>query len=98
MIRLTVLAMAIILTIVAWSPILGRAPVVELEPIVVSRPPSPRALRPMNAFPGFQQPNRSRSDLSRGLWDDNRTLLYEYSELSQRYRRASADARADRDR
>lgn len=97
---LTVLAMAVILTVVAWSPVLGRAPVVELEPIVVSRPPSHRALRPVNAMPGFQPTARSWADLSKGLWDDPRALLYEYSELSQRYRRASAarHTRVDPDR
>jgi hypothetical protein len=97
---LTVLGMAVLLTVVAWSPILGRAPVVELDPIVVSRPPSARMLRPMNALPGFSQPTRSWTDLSKGLWDDPRALLYEYSELSQRYRRVASAGRArvDRDR
>ena len=91
---LTVVAMAVLLTVVAWSPLVRRAPVVELEPIVVSRPPSARLFRPVNALPGFQQQPRTWSALSTGLWDGPRALLYEYTELSQRYRRASSVTRA----
>lgn len=86
---LTVLGMALLITVVAWSPIFGRDPVVELEPIVVSRPAPVRPTRPANALPGLLQPVRAASGLDGGLWDDPRALLYEYSPLSQRYRRAS---------
>lgn len=97
---LTVLGMAILITVVAWSPTFGRAPVVQLEPIVVSRPPSTRVARPASALSGFRDPVRSWADVSTGLWDDPRALLYEYSRLSQRYRRESALSRTglDQDR
>ncbi len=83
---LTALGMAVILTVVAWSPALRREPpVVDLEPIVVSRPPVRFAGLSARAPLGT-----SRSvlwDGSRGLWDDAPALLLEYSPLSGRYSR-----------
>lgn len=78
---LTVLGLAVLLTFVAWSPLLREEPpVVEIAPIVVDhvhRPePAPRALNASAV---------SFSLLGRGLWDDQR--LYEYSRLSKRYTR-----------
>jgi len=89
---LSVLGIALVLTAVAWAPTLrGDAPVVELDPIVVDRAPvrSPArsGVRPSS---GYVRP-ASLMDLDRRLWD-NRTILYEYSPLSQRYRRATAGA------
>lgn len=82
---LTVLGIALLLTAVAWSPLLRTgAPVVELPPIVVDRAPLPLRVRPAGAEAG---PLRLRATpaLDQGLWDDTR--LYEYSPLSRRYER-----------
>jgi anti-sigma factor RsiW len=96
---LTVLGIAIILTALAWTPAFRASPRdVRLEPIVVDRAPRraspvvPVSLTPLGVF-GTKRPG----DLDVGLWD--RTLLYEYSALSQRYnQRARARRIADPDR
>jgi anti-sigma factor RsiW len=79
---LTVVGIALLLTAVAWSPLLRTsAPVVELPPIVVDRAPSTLRL-----FPGAERsPLRLRAEpaLDQGLWDDTR--FYEYTPLSRRY-------------
>jgi anti-sigma factor RsiW len=94
---LTVLAMSLFLTALAWSPALRQgAPVVELPPIVVSDPP-PR-LRPVSTMPIVVPALRPiLSDNEAGLWDDAQSLLYEYSPLQQRYRSANPLRRAGLD-
>ena len=80
---LTVVGIAVLLTAVAWSPLLWTgAPVVELPPIVVDRAPSTLGVRPAAAE---RSPLRLRAvpALDQGLWDDTR--LYEYTPLSRRY-------------
>ncbi|MDH3207733.1 MAG: zf-HC2 domain-containing protein [Gemmatimonadota bacterium] len=82
---LTVLGIAVLLTVVAWAPTLrATAPLVELEPIVVDRAP----LRLRVAPAGLLQVPRPRpetedKELDADLWDDAR--LYEYSQLRRRY-------------
>jgi anti-sigma factor RsiW len=75
----TVFGIAVLLTAVAWAPMLrGSTPVVVLEPIVVDR--APLQFRPLSA--GMLQVPRQESeenDLDADLWDDAR--LYEYSQL-----------------
>jgi len=94
---LTVLGMAILLTAVAWSPALrAGAPAVELEAIVVSRPPSRSPARPANALPVEYAAAVPLANMESGLWDD--ALLYEYSPLSQRYRRHGAVRRVSLER
>jgi anti-sigma factor RsiW len=80
---MTVLGIAVLLTAVAWSPLLvSRAPVVQLPPIVVNRAPQRAPFRPAASPPGMFS-TKSDSDLGDDLWDG--TLLYEYTPLSQRY-------------
>jgi len=80
---LTVLGIAVLLTAVAWAPMLrGSAPVVELDPIVVDRVPSRIASPPGILFSGSLGESQE-SGLDADLWDDAR--LYEYSQLHQRY-------------
>jgi hypothetical protein len=96
---LAVAGISVLLTAVAWSPTMRpSSPVVELAPIVVSRPP-PRAVRPALSFPDRGVP-RQFLDRSAGLWDDAHTLLFEYSRLSQQYERRSPlqRTRLDEDR
>lgn len=96
---LSVLGIALVLTAVAWSPTLrGELPVVELDPIVVDRAPARSAQRTGERAPDGPFWPASFTDLDRGLWDN--AVLYEYSPLSQRYRRVDADGRLafDRDR
>ena len=94
----TVLGMAILLTVIAWSPtIASGVPEVELPAIVVSGPPlldplvgplvdpliDPDAAGLMPVSSGVP----ASSDLfPGGLWSDAKSLLYEYSPMSERYR------------
>ena len=78
-----VFGIALLLTAVAWSPLLrGSAPVVQLEPIVVDRAPVAPRIRPVSTQ---RRPLQLRSEpaLDEGLWDDTR--FYEYTPLSRRY-------------
>lgn len=76
---LTVLGIALVLTAVAWSPVLrGSDPVIELDPIVVDRAP-----RPLRVLPASTQRVQPAPDLDGRLWENTR--LYEYSPLSRRY-------------
>lgn len=79
---LTVLGIAVLLTFVAWAPMLrASAPVVELDPIVIDRIPS-RSTSPPAIFTGSLR-QTSSDQLDADLWDDAR--LYEYSQLHRRY-------------
>ncbi len=85
---LTALGMAVLLTVVAWSPTLRREPVVELDPIVVTHPA--RNVRPTNEFGGrLLLPSTASRPWRGGLWDDAHQLLYEYSPVQRRYREHS---------
>lgn len=95
---LAVLSIALVLTAVAWSPMLRpSAPMVELAPIVVSDPPAPLRLRPARAYPFGPSRTRVPRERARGLWDDAHTLLFEYSPISQRYRERTPLRRAGLD-
>lgn len=86
---LAVLGVAILLTAVAWSPALRPgSPVVELAPIVVSRPPVSR-VRPV-AFSALSTVRPALRASDSVLWNDAHTLLFEYSRLARRYGHASA--------
>lgn len=79
----TVLGIAMLLTVVAWSAMLLQGvPVVELAPIVVDRAPARSPFVPVGARPGALG-SRSDSELEEELFEN--TLLYDYSPLSQRY-------------
>ncbi len=96
---LTVLGIAILLTALAWAPLLRGGPRdVVLEPIVVDRSPREASsfLPVIFAPPGTQSSSRP-GNLEDGLWEN--TLLYDYSALSQRYdRRARLRRASDFDR
>lgn len=83
----TLVGMAVLLTVVAWAPKLrDTTPEVELPPIVISNPPSdamPVRVGPSRFLTG--QPG-SLLRVGDGLWDDPNSLLYEYSPLSGKYR------------
>lgn len=91
---LTVLGLAVLLTVVAWSPLLQEEPpVVDVAPIVVDQVNRPatatrtaRGFASAVAFGGWD----------RGLWDDAR--LYEYTRLSKRYAREGGLRRVGFDR
>lgn len=90
---LTVLGIAVLLTAVAWSPTLvGRAPVLELAPIVVDHAPIRSPFRPASTTPPGMFSSKSEADLDQGLWAN--TLLYDYSPLSQRYDQRTRGRRA----
>jgi anti-sigma factor RsiW len=85
---LTVLGLAVLLTAVAWSPLLREAePVVELSPIVVDHVHSPA---PPPSAVGFAS-TRELEVLHAGLWEQAR--LYEYTRLSKRYTREDVSER-----
>ncbi|RMH12382.1 MAG: hypothetical protein D6701_13595 [Gemmatimonadetes bacterium] len=80
----TVVGVAALIAVAAWSPLLQRElPEVEVSPIVVSRPASYEPLPPLELFNpvGFSTLER-RPD----VWDDPAALLYEYSPISAKYR------------
>jgi anti-sigma factor RsiW len=77
---LTVLGIAVLLTAVAWAPMMhGSAPQIQLAPIVVDRAPVRRTIVPAVRI---QTPasRPAEPQLDGDLWNDN-TLLYEYSQL-----------------
>ncbi|MBM4183762.1 MAG: hypothetical protein FJ207_05985 [Gemmatimonadetes bacterium] len=85
---LAVLGVAVLLTVVAWSPVLiGGAPVVQLAPIVVDHAPvelPPLTIR--KALSPSDQPD-DLPQLDRNIWED--VPLYEYSPLSRRYQESA---------
>ena len=91
----TALAIAMLIALAAWSPVLVRAPEVELATIVVDRP-EPRALgvRPALRWELRQQPE-PMPVMRRGLWDDP-LLFTRYSPLTAaRFRETAVVRRAD---
>lgn len=81
---MTVAAIAVLLAVIAWSPVLfNGAPVVQLEPIVVDRAPPRNAVRPVSVTPPGTFSTANQDGLPEGLWAN--TLLYDYTPLSQRY-------------
>jgi predicted anti-sigma-YlaC factor YlaD len=84
-----VFGVAVLLTVMAWSPLLlGTPPVIELAPIVVDR--APASPSPARAASARDRPLElwREPGLDVGLWEDTR--LYEYSALSRRYERSLA--------
>lgn len=84
----SILAVAAVLAVAAWAPVVGSpVPMPELPPVVVQRPPpptpSPEAARP--AFSGSRSPFGT-SEFREGIWGDPHQLLREYSSLSARRR------------
>ncbi len=80
----TVLGMAILLTGIAWSPMIGSGvPEVHLPAIVVSGPP---ISDPVLGPDGLGVTPVSSGLFPGGLWSDAETLLFEYSPMSERYR------------
>jgi len=87
---LAVLGMAVLLVAVAWAPMLRpSAPVVELAPIVINRPPAAVRARSVASFSAFASRPAGQA-VQAGLWGDARTLLFEYSRLAQRYGQRSS--------
>ena len=84
----TVLGMAILLTAVAWSPMIGDGvPEVDLPPIVVSGPPMPDPFFEFDAGGLMPVSSDSRSTpglFPGGLWSDAKNLFFEYSPMSRR--------------
>ena len=82
---LTVVGIAILLTALAWAPVLRSGPPeLRLEAIVVDRAPAARSpIRPAGLMPLGTYGTKTPAELASGLWDQ--TLLYDYSALSQRY-------------
>jgi predicted anti-sigma-YlaC factor YlaD len=90
----TILGMAVLLTLVAWSPMMRQKPEVELAPIVVSRPSSQRAvgLRPPPIDLSTPVQSLPYADpFDRGhLWEHPHALLLRHSPLFERYGRNGA--------
>ncbi len=81
---LAVLGIAVLLTVVAWAPlILGGSPMIQLQPIVVDHAPvTPRTL-PTRLTSRPVDPSERLGEGDVRIWED--LLLYEYSPLSRRY-------------
>ena len=91
----TVFAMAVIITVLAWSPTLWLRDTVtddylrsEMMPAVVPIDVvRPAVWSQDDESPGYLPVARSlEGGLERGLWDDAPALMYEYSTVSRRYR------------
>ena len=79
----TVLGIAVVMAVVAWSPTLFTgSPVVRLAPIVVDRAPTRSPFWPASSPPGMFS-SKAEPDLDDPLWAGQ--LLYDYTPLSQRY-------------
>jgi anti-sigma factor RsiW len=90
----TVLGIAVVLALVAWSPtFFVGAPVVELAPIVVDREPRRTPFRAASASPPGSFSTTANRNFDAGLWTD--TQLYDYTLLSQRYERRPRARRAE---
>jgi anti-sigma factor RsiW len=83
---LAVLGIAVLLSVVAWAPILlGGSPVVRMDPIVVDHAPAtPRSIGTALAVrPVSSDPTEGLGEADSRFWEN--LLLYEYSPLSRRY-------------
>ncbi len=81
---LTVVGMAIVVAVVAWSPAFERSTVeVELAPIVVSEPLSPGPALLAGSRRVVSQ--EATPVLEKELWADPNALLYEFSPMRERY-------------
>ena len=84
-------AIAVVLAVAAWSPVLRRIPEVQLSPIVVSEPEEePPLLVHLATEPLFSSSPVTATALPTvpaNLWDNahSHSLLYEYSPLAQGY-------------
>jgi anti-sigma factor RsiW len=80
---LAVLGIAVLLTVVAWAPLLiGGSPVVQLDPIVVDHAPATLRRLP-TTWAGRVDPTEGLGEVDARLWED--MSLYEFSPLSRRY-------------
>lgn len=85
---MAVLGVAVLLTVVAWSPLLiGGAPVVQLAPIVVDHAPVKLPPLPVIKVIDPTADPEAPPELDRNIWEDMR--LYEYSPLSRRYQESA---------
>lgn len=82
----TVLAIAVLMALAAWSPSMRRPLVVELPAIVVDQPPP----RPIQLRYRMDPLRVDGADAySRTLWSGANQVLFETSPLGERYRQAS---------
>ena len=88
----SILALAALLAVSAWAPVVGTGrPMSELPALIVEGP-IPPTLSPDSARTTF---HRSRSlfvttEFREGIWGDSHELLREYSSLSERRRAETA--------
>jgi hypothetical protein len=100
----TALGMAILVSLAAWTPaVTDSTPVAEVAPIVPIVVPSSSAplplfepsgsflLRPAASLHTSPSPSASGGR----LWVNTHTLMYEYSPLSEKYRRAAEVRRSE---
>lgn len=84
----SVVAIAVLLAVVAWTP-RGGAPEVSLEfPAVMVAGPPAQFSAPEARAPGFSRGSSffATADFQEGVWGDSHRILFEYSSLSDRRR------------
>jgi len=96
----TALAMAVLVSLAAWTPtVTDSAPTVEVAPIVVQTPLVPTsAFTPPGSTPLLSQPplfKTGSTPSGQRLWVNSHSLMYEYSPLSEKYRRAAEVRRSE---
>lgn len=81
---ITAFGMTILVAAVAWLPLIDASlPEVEIDPIIVSGPPS-MEVTPAS-FDPFQPRANPTFQVSQELWDDPNGLLYRFSPISTKY-------------
>jgi len=92
----TVLSIAAVLLVIAWSPLLLFRPYdVELAPILVSSPgPRPLGIRMPDVSIRPASTSPAALDMDADLWGRPNALLLQYSPSLQRYRTRNALTRA----
>lgn len=79
----TALAMAVLVVLAAWSPMMTGNPSVDLAPIVVTTPPPrPVGLRP-TALLGTPAAGLRFPEAASNVWDGRGRLLFQYSPLAR---------------
>jgi hypothetical protein len=88
----SVLAVAILIALSAWSPVVSlRAPTPELPAVVVAEPPTP-TFTPASTTPTFSRSLSlfSENEFQDAVWGNSHEVLFEYSPISDRRRSLAA--------
>lgn len=89
----SVLAVAVLVALSAWSPVVkATAPAAELPPVVVAEPPPMPVFTPAPTAPTFSRGLSLFPDAGfpNAVWGNSHEVLFEYSTISDRRRSQAA--------